>query len=85
MPKVQKSILSKKDEIITDLSKLLNSKNILSHEDEIRPYETDELAAYKQKPLLVVLPETIEQVSQILKYCNQNKIKDLCPHLWLRL
>ena len=75
MPKVQKSILSKKDEIITDLSKLLNSKNILSHEDEIRPYETDALAAYKQKPLLVVLPETIEQVSQILKYCNQNKIK----------
>ena len=75
MPKVQQSILSSKDKIISELKKILNSNNILSHEDEIRPYETDALAAYKQKPLLVVLPETVEQVSEILKYCNENKIK----------
>jgi glycolate oxidase len=75
MPKVDKSILSNKDKIALDLSKILKSENILSHEDEVRPYETDALAAYKQKPLLVVLPETVEQVSEILKYCNVNKIK----------
>ena len=75
MPKVDKSILSRKDKIALDLSKILKSENILSHEDEVRPYETDALAAYKQKPLLVVLPETVEQVSEILKYCNENKIK----------
>jgi len=75
MPKVDKSILSRKGKIESDLNKILKSENILSHEDEVRPYETDALAAYKQKPLLVVLPETIEQVSKILKYCNENKIK----------
>ena len=75
MPKVDKSILSSKDKITSDLNQILKSENILSHEDEIRPYETDALAAYKQKPLLVVLPETVEQVSEILKYCNENKIK----------
>ena len=75
MPKVDKSILSSKDKIALDLSKILKSENILSHEDEVRPYETDALAAYKQKPLLVALPETVEQVSEILKYCNKNKIK----------
>ena len=75
MPKVDKSILSNKDKIASDLNKILKSENILSHEDEIRPYETDALAAYKQKPLLVVLPETVEQVSKILQYCNENKIK----------
>jgi glycolate oxidase len=75
MPKVQQSILSNKDKIISDLSAILKNDNILSHEDEIRPYETDALAAYKQKPLLVVLPETVKQVSEILKYCNENKIK----------
>jgi glycolate oxidase len=75
MPKVDKSILSSKDKISLDLGKILKSENILSHEDEVRPYETDALAAYKQKPLLVVLPETVEQVSEILKYCNKNKIK----------
>ena len=75
MPKVQQSILSGKDKIISDLSTILKNDNILSHEDEIRPYETDALAAYKQKPLLVVLPENVKQVSEILKYCNENKVK----------
>ena len=75
MPKVQQSILSSKNKIISDLSVILKNDNILSHEDEIRPYETDALAAYKQKPLLVVLPETVKQVSEILKYCNENKVK----------
>ena len=75
MPKVQQSILSSKDKIISDLSEILNNDNILSDEDEIRPYETDALAAYKQKPLIVVSPENVEQVSKILKYCNENKIK----------
>ena len=70
-----KKYLSNKDKIASDLNKILKSENILSHEDEIRPYETDALAAYKQKPLLVVLPETVEQVSKILQYCNENKIK----------
>ena len=75
MPKVDSLILSKKDKIISDIEKILDPKNVLSHTDEIRPYETDALAAYKQAPLLVVLPETVKEVSEILKYCNENKIK----------
>tara|TARA_B100000965_G_scaffold295230_1_gene253273 strand:- start:3141 stop:4637 length:1497 start_codon:yes stop_codon:yes gene_type:complete len=75
MPKVEKSIVSMKDTIVSDLKKFINSKNILSHKDELRPYETDALSAYKQEPLLVVLPETVEEVSEILKYCNEKKIK----------
>ncbi|MED5573405.1 MAG: FAD-linked oxidase C-terminal domain-containing protein, partial [Pseudomonadota bacterium] len=31
--------------------------------------------AYKQLPMIVVLPETTEQVSQVLRYCNENKIR----------
>ena len=75
MPKVDSSILSSRDKIISDIEKIIDSKNVLSHQDEIRPYETDALAAYKQAPLLVVLPETVEEVSKVLKYCNENKIK----------
>jgi len=75
MPKVEQSILSMKDKIVSDFENILDFKNILFDDDEIRPYETDALAAYKQKPLIVVLPETVEQVSKILKYCNENKIK----------
>ncbi len=75
MPKVQKSTLLNREKIINDLGKILKFENILKHEDEIRPYETDALTAYRQKPLIVVLPETVKEVSNILKYCNENKIR----------
>ena len=75
MPKVQKSILLNKNRIIKDIGKILKSENILDHKDEIKPYETDALTAYRQTPLLVVLPETVQEVSKILRYCNDNKIK----------
>ena len=75
MPKVENSILSSRKEIISDIEKIVNPENVLSHEDEIKPYETDALAAYRQTPLLVVLPETVEEVSKILKFCDKNKIK----------
>ncbi len=75
MPKVHNPTIENREKIITDISKILNRVNILVDEDEIRPYETDALTAYRQKPLLVVLPETVDQVSKVLKYCNENKIK----------
>ena len=75
MPKVQKSIISNKEKITSDIKKIINKENVLSHEDQIRPYETDALTAYRQTPLLVALPENTKEVSEILKYCDQNKIK----------
>ena len=75
MPKVDNAIMSKKDKIASDLRGIINSKNVLSNPDELRPFETDGLTAYRQMPLLVVMPESVEEVSQILKYCNENKVK----------
>jgi len=75
MPKVDKSIILNKEKIVSDIGKIVNKENILSDEDQIKPYETDALAAYKQMPLVVVLPENVQEVSSILKYCNDNKIK----------
>ena len=71
MPKVEKSIISNRDRIISDLEKILKSENILSHPNELKPYETDGLSAYTQTPMLVVLPTTVEEVSNVLKYCNE--------------
>ena len=65
MPKVDSSILSKKDKIVSDIGRMINPKNILSHPDELRPFETDGLTAYRQMPLVVVMPETVEEVSNI--------------------
>src|SRR6266851_2944627 len=39
------------------------------------PYESDGLTAYRQPPMVVVLPDTTEQVSRVLKYCFEQGIK----------
>ena len=75
MPKVNNKILDNKDFIINKLNGILNKDNILSHKDEIRPYETDALTAYREMPMVVVLPETVQEVSKILKFCNENNVK----------
>ena len=75
LPKIDRSILNNKDLIVKKLSDLINPENVLSHADEIKPYETDALAAYTQTPLAVVLPVNTEEVSKILKYCYDENIK----------
>ncbi|MDH5190717.1 MAG: glycolate oxidase subunit GlcD [Gammaproteobacteria bacterium] len=47
---------------------------VLSSKEELHPYECDGLSAYRRLPLLVVLPETIEQVQRILTTCHEMKV-----------
>jgi len=56
------------------LQKILPPEAVLLSEEAKRPYECDGLSAYCAMPLAVVLPETIEQVQQVLKLCYQHKI-----------
>ena len=75
MPKIDRKLISKKKDIIVDLKKIIKAENVLDHEDETRPFETDALSAYKQKPMVVIFPENTEEVSKILAYCNQQRVK----------
>ena len=75
MPKIDRKLLLKKDFVIKNLKKIIKKDNVLDHEDELRPFETDGLSAYKQIPLAVVFPENTNEVSQILKFCNEERIK----------
>jgi len=75
LPKIDKNTIQRKDFIVSKLKKFTNATNVLSHPQELKPYETDALAAYKQTPLTVVLPENTEEVSKILKFCNDENIK----------
>ena len=75
MPKIDRKLIAKKADIVSDLKKIIKIENILHYEDELKPFETDALSAYKQKPLLVVFPENTNEVSKLLSYCNQKRIK----------
>ncbi len=75
MPKIDRKLISKKIEVIKNLKKIIRAENVLDHEDQIKPFETDALSAYKQMPLAVVFPENTREVSEVLKYCNKERIK----------
>ncbi|WP_022729462.1 FAD-linked oxidase C-terminal domain-containing protein [Fodinicurvata sediminis] len=75
MPEPDRGVISRKREIIATLQEILPQESVIYDEDELRVYENDGLTAYRQIPLIVVLPETTEQVSQVLRYCNENSIK----------
>jgi len=75
MPKIDRKLIAKKTQVVADFRKIVKAENILDNEDQTRPFETDALSAYKQKPLIVVFPENTEEVSKILAYCNQKRIK----------
>jgi glycolate oxidase len=47
---------------------------VLYDAEDLRPYECDGLAAYRQVPLMVVLPETIEQVQHVMRVCHSRKV-----------
>ena len=50
-------------------------EGVIDAERELRPFESDGLTAYRQLPMVVVLPETTQQVAEVLRYCHDEGIK----------
>ncbi len=63
--------LSRQREVVAALRAVLPEHAVLFSEEDTRPYECDGLSAYRQLPMVVVLPQTEEQVVAILKICRQ--------------
>ncbi len=61
-------------QLIEKLSNILDKNALLHSKEDLRPYECDGLSAYRELPLVVTLPETIEQVQAILKLCYELEI-----------
>src|SRR2546423_4049784 len=75
MPEPDAAVLARRGEIVRELNAIVPGEGVISTEREMRPYESDGLTAYRQLPFIVVLPETTEQVSRVLKYCHEHGIR----------
>ena len=73
-PTPKADIIARRAFLIDGLSKLVPPASLITTEDERRPFETDAFTAYKRLPMIVVLPETTEQVSTVLKFCGDNGV-----------
>ena len=58
----------------TQLHKFLPESCVLTAAEELRPYECDALSAYRQLPMVVVIPDTLEQVQAVLRLCVEHKV-----------
>jgi glycolate oxidase len=75
MPELDTEILGRRDRIVAALRSIVPGEGVIAGEREMRPYETDGLTAYRQLPMVVVLPETTQQVAEVLRYCHDEGIK----------
>ena len=57
-------------QVVAALQKVLPPHALLWHNEDTTPYECDGLTAYRERPLVVALPETQEQVQSVLKVCH---------------
>jgi glycolate oxidase len=56
--------------VVRALQAVVPAHALLWQTEDTVPYECDGLTAYRERPLVVVLPETEEQVSAVLKACH---------------
>ncbi|MBT9495101.1 MAG: FAD-binding protein, partial [Paucibacter sp.] len=60
--------------VVRALAAELPAHALLWHGEDTAPYECDGLTAYRQRPLLVALPETETQVGAVLRICHQLQV-----------
>jgi glycolate oxidase len=75
MPLPDTDVLAHRAEIVRALRSILPAGNVIDAAAALRAYESDGLAAYRQPPMLVVLPETTAEVAKVLTYARDNNIK----------
>lgn len=61
-------------ELLAGLRRLLPPDCVIEQSESQRPYECDGLTLYRDLPLAVALPETVEQVQEVLRLCHRLQV-----------
>ncbi len=75
MPKPDPAVIAGRQALIHALQRLVSDEQLITDQSSLRVYETDGLSAYRQLPMLVVLPDSTQQVAEILKICSEMQTK----------
>ncbi|MEM5527854.1 FAD-linked oxidase C-terminal domain-containing protein [Gammaproteobacteria bacterium AS21] len=63
-----------KDELCHMFRAFIDAEYVIDDIETLKPYECDGLSMYCEMPLAVVLPNTIEQVQQVMRICHRFSI-----------
>jgi glycolate oxidase len=61
---------ARQQQVVAALAPLLPAHALLWQNEDTVPYECDGLTAYRERPLVVALPETESEVAAVLKACH---------------
>ena len=75
MPIADQTTIDRRAEIANALRDLVPHSCVIDSESSMKAYDSDGLSAYRQMPLVVVLPETVEQVAAVMKWCRDEGVK----------
>ncbi|HVC52247.1 MAG TPA: FAD-linked oxidase C-terminal domain-containing protein [Stellaceae bacterium] len=75
MPEPDAAVIARREEIAASLRRIVPGEGVIVSAAERRAYESDGLSAYRQPPLVAVLPSTVDQVAAVLRYCKAEGIK----------
>jgi glycolate oxidase len=75
MPEPDAGVIARRAEIILELKRIVPGEGVIAEQEALRAYECDGLTAYRQLPLIVVLPETVDQISRVLRFCKAHGVK----------
>ena len=64
----------KKHQLLNQLLAFLPENAVLFDTEDLKPYEMDGLSAYRQTPMIVVIPDTEQQVQKILRLCHDTNV-----------
>ncbi|OIP74271.1 MAG: glycolate oxidase subunit GlcD [Oscillatoriales cyanobacterium CG2_30_44_21] len=60
--------------IAQEFAAIVGDRYVVQTREELIAYECDGLTSYRQQPALVVLPSSTEEVSEVLKICDRERI-----------
>ncbi len=72
MQVAEKHLIS--DTLVSELRDVVVRESVLTDYEALKPFECDGLTAYRQVPMAVVLPGTIEEVQNVVRICAQHSV-----------
>ena len=75
MPETNAKVVARRSELVLRFREFLPEDSVIDDHERLKVYETDGLTAYHQLPMIVTLPDTTAQVSEILKICASREVK----------
>ena len=77
MPAADQAVLARRAEIVAALRAIVPGEGVIDSAAEMLAYESDGLTAYRQPPMVVVLPRWHSEAA-LLRHCCPARTDDVC-------